>query len=160
MLRFFVEPDVSGRCLRVQASFDLAKVPFFKAPYLMDYNQLQKADLKVDGAARPLGLRRKGDLVIFTGLPRKGNAALAYTLFCVTEPRPGYRKRLMGRPGFVMAYAGVYLAIPGREHETVDVSWHLPDGWKLGLGWQGRRSWQETQNTPGLPARLRNPPAE
>lgn len=147
VIRFRVSPAQSGRTIAVQASFRLQKVPAFRSPYLTDFGQLQDVRVSVGGTGHKVRLDRQGDTVVFKGLPRIGEARIEYTLGCVGAPAPGYRKRLMGGPGFVLARAGLLMAIPGREEEPVEVVWDLPDGWQLGMGHTGLQPWAQTQQT-------------
>jgi hypothetical protein len=140
-------PNVDGTSLTVRAEFNLASIPNFKDPYVDDYGQLAEAQLQIDGRDVNLKIERKGSASIFRNLSRRGKAVLTYRLNCVTVPTPNYRKYLMGGSDYIMARTGLFLRIPGREEEMVEVAWDLPAGWQAGIGRTGMLRWIDTQRT-------------
>ncbi len=125
----------------VRAEFELRG----RLPFLKDFEQLDSVRWQVNGTPVEVELERMKDNIAFRGLPASGRATVVYTLNCVTEPAPGYRKRLIGRPGVVMARGGLFLCLVGSERDNVDVRWILPSGWELGLGREGLQPWLATQ---------------
>jgi len=143
LIRYKVIPDPRGDRISVEAVFRLQNNP----AYLKDFGQIDRIRWSVDGKDIPLGQERLGDLLLFKDLPARGEAKAFYTLKCVTEPKPGYRKRLMGSKDFVMAREGLFLGLYGKDLSDVDVQWELPSGWRLILGRAGRERWTDTQKT-------------
>ncbi len=148
-IRFRVTPAESGAAITVRAEFALRG----RLPYLKDFGQGPVVQWFVNGRAVQVKAERMRDNLAFRGLPSTGKALAIYTLKAVTRPTPGYRKRLMGGPGFVMARAGVFLCLVGAEEGAVDVTWDLPRDWELALGTEGPQTWRDTQSGLWVAAR-------
>jgi hypothetical protein len=144
-----VTPDESGVSITIRAEFALRG----RLPYLKDFGQSPAVQWFVDGKAVAVKQERMRDNLAFRGLPSTGSALAVYTLKAVTRPTPGYRKRLMGGPGFLMARAGVFLCLVGSEEAQVDVTWDLPRDWELALGSEGPQTWLDTQRGLWVAAR-------
>lgn len=143
VIRYKVIPDPSGAQIKVEAGFRLQNV----SAYLRDFGQLESIRWSVNGVETKVKADRQGDVLYFNGLPSSGDAQAVYTLNCVTVPRPGYRKRLMGSPGFILAREGLFLGLVSRDLIDVDVRWDLPAGWRLVMGHDGGQRFVETQRT-------------
>lgn len=143
LIRYTVSPDPSGARVTVEAVFRLLNSPV----YLKDFGQLESIRWDLDGREAQIKSERAGDLTLFKDLLAYGEARAVYTLTCVTDPQPGYRKRLMGSPAFVTVREGLFLGINGKELSEVEVEWRLPPGWTLALGRSGIQRFSETQRT-------------
>ncbi len=143
LIRYTVAPEADGSRVTVEASFRLPSPPV----YLKDFGQLEAVRWFHDGREIQIASERAGDLTLFKDLPASGEAWAVYVLACVTDPQPGYRKRLMGSPSFVMAREGLFLGISGREADPVELAWRLPPGWSLALGRDGVQRFSDTQRT-------------
>ncbi len=143
LLRYTVIPDEEGQFITVHADLKLQG----SAPYLKDFGQMESIHWFVGDREISVKSRRTGDIISFSDLPAKGEVKVIYRLRCVTESRPGYRKRLMGFSNFVLVREGLFLGIKGLASEFVDVSWKLPSGWTLVLGGEGLQRFAETQKT-------------
>jgi len=143
LIRYTVAPAPDGSRVTVEAELSLLRSP----AYLKDFNQIESIQWFQKGKEIPVQADRKGDLLVFRGLPDFGEARAVYRLKCVTEPYPGYRKRLMGGPGFVMVREGLFIGFNGKEISEVDVQWRLPADWTLALGREGIQRFSETQRT-------------
>lgn len=148
-IRFRVTPDESGASITVRAEFALRG----RLPYLKDFGQGAAVQWFVDGRPVQVKAERMRDNLAFRGLPSTGSALAVFTLKAVTRPTPGYRKRLMGGPGFIMARAGLFLCLVGSEEEQVSVEWDLPRDWELALGTEGPQTWLDTQKGLWVAAR-------
>ncbi len=143
VIRYKVIPDPSGSRVRVEAAFRLQNA----SSYLRDFGQVEAVRWSVNGVEVKVKADRQGDVLFFNGLPASGDARAFYTLNCVTVPRPGYRKRLMGSPGFILAREGLFLGLVSRDLIDIDVQWELPAGWRLAVGRNGGQRFVDTQRT-------------
>jgi hypothetical protein len=143
VIRYTVIPDPSGVRVRVEAAVRLQNA----SAYLRDFGQVESIRWLVNGVDVKVKADRQGDVLFFNGLPASGDALAVYTLNCVTVPRPGYRKRLMGSSSFVLAREGLFLGLVSRDLIDVDVRWDLPAGWRLVLGRDGGQRFGDTQRT-------------
>jgi hypothetical protein len=143
LIRYKVSPDPRGDRVSVEAVFRFQNNPV----YLKDFGQIEGIRWLIDGKDTTVRQERSGDLLLFRDLPAFGEAKAVYTIKCGTEPKPGYRKRLMGSKDFIMAREGLFLGINGRELSDVDIQWDLPSGWRLILGRTGRATLADTQRT-------------
>jgi hypothetical protein len=141
--RYVLIPDPEARLLRVEVRTTLRD----GRAVLKDYGQLRSIRWTVNGRPVAVPAARRGDSLLFGPWPEPGAAEISYELALVTDPAPGYRKRLMGGRNFVLAGDGVFLGQIGRERDPVDVSWSLPDAWKPALGNPGVMPSYETQGT-------------
>jgi len=138
-----VIPDKNGQFITVHTDLKLQG----RVLYLKDFGQMESIHWFVGDREISVKSKRTGDIVSFSDLPAKGDVKVIYRLRCVTESRPGYRKRLMGFSNFVLAREGLFLGIKGLASEFVDVSWKLPSGWTLVLGSEGLQRFVDTQKT-------------
>lgn len=141
--RYRVIPDENGQFITVLADLKLQG----SVLYLKDFGQLESIHWFVGDREISVKSRRTGDIISFSDLPAKGEVKVVYRLKCVTESRPGYRKRLMGFSNFVLVREGLFLGIKGLASEFVDISWKLPSGWTLVLGGEGLQRFAATQKT-------------
>jgi hypothetical protein len=141
--RFLVAPSPDGTRVSVEAVLRLER----NLPYLKDFGQLESIRWILEDKEISVASERQGDILVFKGLPSFGEAKAVYALRCVTEPRPGYRKRLMGGTGFVMAREGLFIGINGRELSPIEVRLSLPPGWSLVLGREGTQRFVDAQKT-------------
>ena len=141
--RYTVIPDEKGHFITVHADLKLQG----SVPYLKDFGQMESIHWFVGDRKISVKSKRKGDIISFSDLPTKGDVKVIYRLKCVTESRPGYRKRLMGFSNFVLVREGLFLGIRGLASEFVDISWKLPSGWTLVLGGEGLQRFVDTQKT-------------
>jgi len=138
-----VIPDENGQFITVHADLKLQG----RVLYLKDFGQMESIHWFVGDREISVKPKRTGDIVSFSDLPAKGDVKVIYRLKCVTESRPGYRKRLMGFSNFVLVREGLFLGIKGLASEFVDVSWKPPSGWTLVLGSEGLQRFVDTQET-------------
>jgi hypothetical protein len=138
-----VIPDEKGQFIIVHADLKLQG----SIPYLKDFGQMESIHWFVGDREISVKSRRTGDIISFSDLPAKGELKVIYRLKCVTESRPGYRKRLMGFSNFVLVREGLFLGIEGLASEFVDIFWKLPSGWTLVLGSEGLQRFVDTQKT-------------
>jgi len=138
-----VTPDTRGRFLSVEAEFKIATGSF----YLKDFGQLDSIQWYADGKEIRVSAKRTKDLITFSRFPAAGAIRAVYKLNCVMQPIPGYRKRLIGSPNFILAREGLFIGIGGSENSLVDVRWILPSGWQLAVGGEGMIPFSETQKT-------------
>ncbi|MDH5466182.1 MAG: hypothetical protein OEY25_02055 [Candidatus Aminicenantes bacterium] len=141
--RYTVIPDEKGQFITVHADLKLQG----SVPYLKDFGQMESIHWFVGDREISVKSRRIGDIISFSDLPARGEVKVIYRLKCVTESRPGYRKRLMGFSNFVLVREGLFLGIEGLASKFVDISWRLPSGWTLVLGGEGLQRFVETQKT-------------
>ena len=141
--RYTVIPDEKGQFITVHADLKLQG----SVPYLKDFGQMESIHWFVGDREISVKSRRIGDIISFSDLPAMGEVKVIYRLKCVTESRPGYRKRLMGFSNFVLVREGLFLGIEGLASKFVDISWRLPSGWTLVLGGEGLQRFVETQKT-------------
>jgi hypothetical protein len=141
--RYVLSPDPDARLLRIEIKTTLKE----GMAVLKDYGQLRSIRWIINGKAVEVPAARRQDSVLFGPLPGSGEAAIVYELSLVTDPPPGYRKRLMGGRNFVLSRDGLFLNQVGREREPVEVLWNLPDGWTPALGSPGVLPFFETQGT-------------
>jgi len=151
LIRYKVIPDPRADRVTVEAVFHLQNNP----AYLKDFGQIDGIRWFIAGKEISVRQERRGDLLLFKDLPAFGEAKAVYVLKCVTEPKPGYRKRLMGSKDFIMAREGLFLGILGKDLSDVDVQWDLPSGWLLILGREGRQRFTDTQRTLWIAGRTR-----
>ena len=121
---------------------------------LKDFGQLRSIRWTIAGKPADVPQARRGDTVLFGPFTETGEAVASYELTLVTDPAPGYRKRLMGGRNFVLAGDGLFLGQGGREREPVEVRWNLPEGWRPALGAPGILPYFETQGTLWAAGRL------
>jgi hypothetical protein len=140
-LRYTVTPDPSGARVKVRAVLRLQNT----AAYLRDFGQIDSIRWSMNGLEVKIKADRQGDVLYFNGLPASGEMFADYILTCVTVARPGYRKRLMGSPAFLMAREGLFLGLVSRDLIDVDVRWELPSGWRLAVGRTGIQRFTDTQ---------------
>lgn len=138
-----ITPDSRGRSLSVEADFRTAAGSF----YLKDFGQLDSIHWYADGKEIRVGAKRTNDIITFDHLPGAGTIRAVYKLNCVMQPIPGYRKRLMGSPNFIMAREGLFIGVSGQENGLVDIRWDLPSGWRLAVGGEGLRRFIDIQKT-------------
>jgi hypothetical protein len=141
IIRYVVRPDPERAAVEVRATVRLDD----HRPYLKDFGQLVAIRWFIDGEEYEVKSERAGDVLIFSGLPHSGEAEAVYTLRTVTRAEPGYRKRLMGGPGHLMAREGLFLGQERNEMRPVEVAWELPFGWSLVLGRPGIQFFERTQ---------------
>jgi hypothetical protein len=140
---FKVRPNPRGRFISVEADLKLGNGPC----YLKDFGQLEKIQWLSGGKGIPVKAKRVKDTIIFGPLPASGDVRAIYKLNCVTRPIPGYRKRLLGTRGFILAREGLFMGVERRENGLVDIRWSLPDGWRLAMGKEGIQRFVDTQRT-------------
>ena len=138
-----VTPDPRGRFISVEADFKLGNGPC----YLKDFGQLASIQWFSGGKEIFVNAKREKDTIIFSALPASGNVRVIYQINCVTRPIPGYRKRLLGSRGFILAREGLFIGCEGRENDLADVRWSLPAGWRLAVGNEGLQRFADTQRT-------------
>ncbi len=138
-----IRPDARGRSISVTADLRLQK----GSCYLKDFGQIEAIKWHAGGREIRVQAKRTKNTVVFSQLPTSGEVRADYRLNCVTRPIPGYRKRLLGSRGFVLAREGLFLGSEGQENSLVDVRWELPAGWQLAVGKEGPQRFAETQMT-------------
>lgn len=148
--RYVIAPDPEGRSVKVEARMTLKD----GTAVLKDFGQLKSIRWTIGGTNVDVPAERRQDALVFGPWPETGEARIVYELACVTEPGPGYRKRLMGGRNFVLAREGLFLVPAGRERDLVEVRWDLPEGWKPALGTPGTLTYIETQRTIWAAGRL------
>ena len=141
--RYVITPGSEGRSLKVEARMVLGD----GTAVLKDFGQLKSIRWTIGGKDVDVPTQRKQDTIVFGPWPGAGEARIVYELACVTEPAPGYRKRLMGGRNFVLAREGLFLVPAGREREPVEVRWDLPEGWKPAWETPKTLTYEETQRT-------------
>jgi len=149
--RYKVTPDPSGQFITVESVLQLQNSPL----YLKDFGQMETIKWFIGNKETPVKSERMRDILVFSGLPTFGEAKAVYKLTCATQPEPGYRKRLMGAPNFMMAREGLFLGMNGKENSFIDVRWELPPGWRLALGHQGLQRFIETQRSLWLAGKMK-----
>jgi hypothetical protein len=150
IIRYVVRPDPERAAVEVRATMKLDD----HRPYLKDFGQLAAIRWFVDGDELEVKPERAGDDVFFTGLPHSGEARAVYTLKVVTRAEPGYRKRLMGGPGYLMAREGLFLGKEQNETILVEVAWDLPSRWTLVRGRPGIQRFERTQKQLWIAGRM------
>jgi len=138
-----VTPNPKGRFITVEADLKLGNSPC----YLKDFGQLESIRWFSGGKEISVNAKRVKDTIIFSGLPASGHVRAIYQINCVTRPIPGYRKRLLGSRGFILAREGLFIGLEGWENGLIDVRWTLPAGWRLALGNDGTQRFADTQRT-------------
>jgi hypothetical protein len=141
MIRYVVRPIPDKALVEVRAIVRLDD----HWQYLKDFGQLAAIGWSVAGEKIEVEAERIRDILVFTGLPHEGVAEAVYTLKLVTKAEPGYRKRLMGGSGFLMAREGLFLGKDQAETRPVEVDWDLPPDWSLILGNPGIQRFDRTQ---------------
>jgi hypothetical protein len=150
VIRYVVRPDPERAGVEVRATMKLDG----HRPYLKDFGQLAAIRWYVDGNEFEVKSERAGDVLVFSGLPHSGEAEAVYTLKAVTRAEPGYRKRLMGGPGYIMARGGLFLGKDQDETNLVEVAWDLPSRWTLLLGRSGIQPFDRTQKQLWIAGRM------
>lgn len=145
-----VRPDPDQSVVRIQAEVHLSDHWL----YLKDFGQLRSIRCFVDDTEVALSTEKIRDILVFTGPPHEGNARFEYALDVVTQPRPGYRKRLMGNTDYLLAREGLFLGMDQAETRPVEVLWELPDGWSLAWGRPSRMPFHETQKRLWVAGRI------
>lgn len=148
--RYVITPDPGGRSLKVEARMVLKA----GTAVLKDFGQLKSIRWTIGGKDVDVRAERRQDALVFGPWTETGEARIVYELACVTEPAPGYRKRLLGGRNFVLAREGLFLQPSGLEGDPVEVRWDLPEGWKPALGTAGILPFAETQRTIWAAGRL------
>ena len=138
---YIVRPDPGRAAVDVRAIVRLDD----RRQYLKDFGQLTSIRWFIGGEEVEVKSERVKDILFFSGLPHSGEAEAVYTLKLVEKAEPGYRKRLMGGPGYIMAREGLFLGKSQAEMRPVDVTWVLPPGWSLVLGSPGIQTFDRTQ---------------
>jgi hypothetical protein len=141
IIRYVVRPDPKRATVDVRATIRIDD----HKPYLLDFGQLAAIRWYVDGKEVEVKSERIRDRLIFSGLPQSGEAEAVYSLNVITKAEPGYRKRLMGGPGYLMAREGLFLGKDRKETMPVDVVWDLPPDWTLVLVSPGIQRFDQTQ---------------
>ena len=141
--RYTLIPEPDARLIRVEVETTLGN----GMALLKDYGQLRSIRWSIKGQPAAVPAVRRGEVVLFGPWPDTGEASIVYELGLITDPAPGYRKRLMGGRNFVLAGDGLFLGEIGRERDSVDVRWSLPAGWRAALGSPGVLPYYETQGT-------------
>jgi hypothetical protein len=150
VVRYVVRPDAERAAVEVRATVRLDE----RRPYLKDFGQLAAIRWYVDGKELEVKSERAGDVLFFSGLAHSGEAEAVYVLKAVTRAEPGYRKRLMGGPGYLMAREGLFLGKDHNETGPVEVAWDLPPGWTLALGRPGIQRFERTQKQLWIAGRM------
>jgi hypothetical protein len=138
-----VMPDPGGRFISVEADLKPGNGPC----YLKDFGQLESIQWFSGGKEIPVKAKRAKDAIIFSPLPASGDVRVIYRINCLIRPIPGYRKRLLGSRGFILAREGLFIGFEGRENGLVDIRWSLPAGWRLAVGNEGTQRFADTQRT-------------
>jgi hypothetical protein len=150
IIRYVVGPAPAQAVVRVLADVRLSEHWL----YLKDFGQLRTIRCLVDDAEITLSSEKIRDILVFTGPPHEGNARFEYAMDVVTQPRPGYRKRLMGNADFLLAREGLFLGMDQAETRPVEVLWELPDGWSLAWSRPSRIPFHETQKRLWVAGRI------
>ena len=136
---FVVTPNPDHSRIDIHAVLRLSP---HRLAYLKDFGQLANVNWYLNEKSVPFRMVRSGDAIFFHDLPSEGVANVLYSINCVTSPPPGYRKRLMSSKNFLLAREGLYIGMVGQDNLLVQIEWHLPSGWQLVMGKEGKQRFE------------------